>query len=35
MERVLPRIGNKIIVDEQGNNVLPLLNIENAKKANP
>lgn len=34
MERVLPRIGNKIIVDEKGNNVLPLLNIENAKKLN-
>lgn len=32
MERVLPRIGNKIIVDEKSNNVLPLLNIENAKK---
>lgn len=32
MERVLPRLGNKIIVDEKGNNVLPLLNIENAKK---
>jgi membrane protease subunit HflK len=34
MERVLPRIGNKIIVDEKGNNVLPLLNIDNVKKLN-
>ena len=35
MERVLPKIGNKIVVDEQGQNVLPLLNIDNAKKLNP
>lgn len=34
MERVLPRLGNKIIVDEKGNNVLPLLNIENVRKLN-
>lgn len=34
MERILPQIGNKIIVDEKGNNVLPLLNIDNAKKLN-
>jgi membrane protease subunit HflK len=27
IERILPRIGNKIIVDEKGNNVLPLLNL--------
>lgn len=33
MERVLPKIGNKIIVDEKGNNVLPLLNID--KNTNP
>ena len=25
MESVLPKLGNKIITDEQGNNVLPLL----------
>lgn len=31
MERVLPKLGNKIIVDEKGNNVLPLLNIDKAK----
>ncbi len=31
MERVLPKIGNKIIVDEKGNNVLPLLNIDKVK----
>lgn len=31
MEKVLPKIGNKIIVDEKGNNVLPLLNIDKAK----
>jgi membrane protease subunit HflK len=28
IERVLPKLGNKIIVDEKGNNVLPLLNID-------
>jgi len=28
MERILPRIGNKVITDEKGNNVLPLLNLE-------
>lgn len=33
MEKILPNIGNKIIVDEKGNNVLPLLNIDKAKKA--
>lgn len=27
IEKILPKIGNKIIVDEQGNNVLPLLNL--------
>ncbi len=31
MEKVLPKIGNKIIVDEKGNNVLPLLNIDKVK----
>ncbi|SFO18462.1 protease FtsH subunit HflK [Algoriphagus ornithinivorans] len=31
MEKILPKIGNKIIVDEKGNNVLPLLNIDKAK----
>ena len=31
MERILPRIGNKVIVDEKGTNVLPLLNIESLK----
>lgn len=35
MEKVLPKIGNKIIVDDKGNNVLPLLNIDKAKKINP
>lgn len=25
MERIMPKIGNKVIVDEKGNNVLPLL----------
>ncbi|EOZ96134.1 HflK protein [Indibacter alkaliphilus LW1] len=34
MERVLPKIGNKIIVDDKGNNVLPLLNIDKAKTTN-
>ncbi|UCS94775.1 FtsH protease activity modulator HflK [Echinicola marina] len=28
MEKVLPKLGNKVIVDEKGNNVLPLLNLE-------
>jgi len=28
MEKILPRIGNKVITDEKGNNVLPLLNLE-------
>ncbi len=27
MQRMLPKLGNKIIVDEKGNNVLPLLNL--------
>ncbi|MHA7128124.1 FtsH protease activity modulator HflK [Algoriphagus namhaensis] len=31
MEKILPKIGNKIIVDEEGNNVLPLLNIDKVK----
>jgi modulator of FtsH protease HflK len=32
MERLLPKLGNKVIVDEKGNNVLPLLNLEQIKK---
>jgi membrane protease subunit HflK len=32
MERVLPQLGNKIIVDEKGSNVLPLLNIDKIKQ---
>lgn len=28
MERILPKLGNKIILDEQGSNVLPLLNMQ-------
>ncbi|MDN3668954.1 FtsH protease activity modulator HflK [Echinicola jeungdonensis] len=28
MEKVLPKLGNKVIVGEQGNNVLPLLNLD-------
>ena len=28
MEKILPRIGNKVITDEKGNNVLPLLNLD-------
>jgi membrane protease subunit HflK len=35
MEKVLPKIGNKIIVDEKGNNVLPLLNIDKVKSNTP
>ncbi len=33
LERILPKIGDKIIVDEKGNNVLPLLNIDRKIKA--
>ncbi|GAA0538886.1 FtsH protease activity modulator HflK [Chitinophaga japonensis] len=33
MERLLPKIGNKTIVDEKGNNVLPLLELGNKKTA--
>ncbi len=33
MERILPKLGNKIIVDEKGNNVLPLLNMEQQQRA--
>ena len=32
MERLLPKLGNKVIVDEKGNNVLPLLNLDQIKK---
>ncbi|AXJ02237.1 protease FtsH subunit HflK [Cyclonatronum proteinivorum] len=32
MERVLPTMGSKIIVDERGNNVLPLLNLEQTRR---
>jgi modulator of FtsH protease HflK len=28
MEKILPKIGNKVITDEKGNNVLPLLNLD-------
>lgn len=28
LEEILPKVGNKIIVDENGNNVLPLLNLQ-------
>jgi len=37
MERVLPKIGNKIITDDKGSNVLPLLNLNQATptKINP
>ncbi len=34
MERMLPKLGNKIIVDEKGTNVLPLLNLEKARPQN-
>lgn len=32
MERLLPKIGSKIVVDEKGNNVLPLLNLDKPKQ---
>jgi membrane protease subunit HflK len=33
MERILPKIGNKIIVDEKGTNILPLLNLQEQKES--
>lgn len=33
MERILPKLGNKIIVDEEGTNVLPLLNIDQIRQS--
>lgn len=35
MERIMPKIGNKIIVDDKGNSVLPLLNFDKAKVLKP
>ncbi|SIR26960.1 FtsH protease activity modulator HflK [Pontibacter lucknowensis] len=35
MERILPKIGDKVIVDERGNNVLPLLNLNQNKNQTP
>lgn len=32
MERILPKLGNKVIVDEKGNNVLPLLNLDKIER---
>lgn len=32
LERILPKVGSKIIVDEKGNNVLPLLNLDLQKQ---
>ncbi len=32
MEKILPKVSGKIIVDEKGNNVLPLLNLDQIKK---
>lgn len=32
MERILPKLGNKVIVDEKGSNVLPLLNLDKISK---
>ena len=28
MQEILPKVGNKVIVDENGNNVLPLLQLQ-------
>lgn len=33
MERILPRMGSKVIVDEKGNNVLPLLNLDQTRRS--
>lgn len=35
MERVLPKLENKIILDEKGNNILPLLNLGTTQKVAP
>jgi modulator of FtsH protease HflK len=35
MERVLPKLENKIILDEKGNNILPLLNLGTNQKVAP
>ncbi len=35
MEKVLPRLSNKVILDEKGNNILPLLNLETIKRTAP
>ncbi len=32
MERLLPKIGTKVIIDENGTNVLPLLNLDGIRK---
>lgn len=32
MEKILPKIDNKVITDERGNNLLPLLNLDSKKK---
>ncbi len=31
LERILPKLGNKVIMDEHGTNVLPLLNLDQGK----
>jgi modulator of FtsH protease HflK len=33
MEKILPKLGNKIIVDEKGTNVLPLLDLQKMRSA--
>lgn len=35
LERIIPKLGNKIIVDEKGTNVLPLLNMDGRKLQSP
>ena len=35
MNKVLPKLGNKIITDKNGNNVLPLLQMQMQNKKNP
>ncbi len=35
MERIIPKLGNKIIMDEKGTNLLPLLNIDKQKAQTP
>jgi modulator of FtsH protease HflK len=32
LDKILPKVGNKVILDEKGNSILPLLNLDQPKK---